>query len=194
MKEALFLDRDGVVNRMVKYEYGWDSPQRLQDVKLVKGIEKVISWANQNKIPVIEVSNQPGVAKGKMTQDVSDVIEERVHRLLGEKESQINKTYICPHHPDAVIPELKIICDCRKPKPGLLIKAAGELSIDLKKSLILGDKENDVLAGKSAGCKTIIFVHNEDEDDKVADAKKVRADYSISEMSEALPILTEVFK
>jgi histidinol-phosphate phosphatase family protein len=194
MKEALFLDRDGVVNRMVKYDYGWDSPQRLQDVKLVKGIEKVISWANQNKIPVIEVSNQPGVAKGKMTQDVSDVIEERVHRLLGEKESQINKTYICPHHPDAVIPELKIICDCRKPKPGLLIKAAGELSIDLKKSLILGDKENDVLAGKSAGCKTIIFVHNEDEDDKVADAKKVRADYSISEMSEALPILTEVFK
>jgi histidinol-phosphate phosphatase family protein len=194
MKEALFLDRDGVVNRMVKYDYGWDSPQKLQDVRLVKDIEKIISWANQNKIPVIEVSNQPGVAKGKMTQDVSDVIEERVHRLLGEKESQINKTYICPHHPDAVIPELKIICDCRKPKPGLLIKAAGELSIDLKKSLILGDKENDVLAGKSAGCKTIIFVHNEDEDDKVADAKKVRADYSISEMSEALPILTEVFK
>ena len=194
MKEALFLDRDGVVNRMVKYDYGWDSPQKLQDVRLVKDIEKIISWANQNKIPVIEVSNQPGVAKGKMDQKTSDAIEAKIHNLLKENGSIFNKTYICPHHPEAVISELRVICDCRKPKPGLLIKAAGELSIDLKKSLILGDKENDVLAGKSAGCKTIIFIHNEDEDDKVASAKKVRADYSISEMPEALPILTEVFK
>lgn len=194
MKKALFLDRDGVINRMVKYAHGWDSPQGPEDVELVDGIEKIIGWANEYNIPLIEVSNQPGVAKGKMDQKTSDAIEEKIHRLLKEKGSVIDKTYICPHHPEAVIPELRVICDCRKPKPGLLIKAAGELSIDLKKSLILGDKENDVLAGKSAGCKTIIFIHNKDEDDKVASAKKGRADYSISEMSEALPILTEIFK
>src|SRR3989344_302286 len=118
MIRALFLDRDGVISRMVKYGYGWDSPQKPEDVRLVKDIEKVISWANRNNILVVKVSNQPGVAKGKMDQKTADSIEGQIHKLLEEKNAFIDKSYICPHHPDAVIPELKKNCDCRKQQPG----------------------------------------------------------------------------
>ena len=194
MQKALFLDRDGVINRMVKYNYGWDSPQNPQDVALVNDIEKVISWANKKGIAVIEVSNQPGVAKGKMDQKTSDAIEKRVHRLLGDKGALIDKVYICPHHPEAVVPELKAVCDCRKPKPGLLIKAAKELKIDLGKSVFLGDKASDVQAGRGAGCKTIIFIHAEDAGDKVEEAKRAKADYRLFEIRKAIPIVEKMLK
>ena len=194
MQKALFLDRDGVINRMVLYEDGWDSPQNPQDVELVDDVEKVISWANKKGITLIEVSNQPGVAKGKMDQKTSDAIEKRVHRLLGDKGALIDKVYICPHHPEAVVPELKAVCDCRKPKPGLLIKAAKELKIDLGESVFLGDKANDVQAGRKAGCKTIIFTHAQDSNDKVEEAKKVKADYRLFEIKGAIPIVEKMFK
>jgi len=194
MQRALFLDRDGVINRMVLYEDGWDSPQNTQDVALVDDIEKVISWANKKGIGVIEVSNQPGVAKGKMDQKTADAIGKRVHRLLRDSGAFIDKVYICPHHPEAVVPELKAVCDCRKPKPGLLIKAAEELQIDLGKSVFLGDKASDVEAGRKAGCKTIIFIHAEDSDGKVEEAKKVKADYRLFEIRKAIPIVEKMLK
>lgn len=194
MKKAFFLDRDGVINRMVKYDYDWDSPQNPQDVRLVNGIEKVILWANKHKILVVEISNQPGVAKGKMSQEMSDVIEEKVHQLLKEKGVFVNKTYICSHHPQAVVPELKIVCDCRKPKPGLLLMASKELNLDLRKSVILGDKASDAEAGKNAGCKTVLFIHDEDVESKVEASKQAEADYKILGISEAVPILQKIFK
>lgn len=194
MQRALFLDRDGVINRMVLYEDGWDSPQNPQDVALVKDIEKVISWANKKGIVVIEVSNQPGVAKGKMDQKTSDAIEKRVHRLLRDRGAFVDKLYICPHHPEAVISHLKAVCSCRKPKPGLLIKAAKELKIDLGKSIFLGDGASDVEAGRNAGCKTIIFVHAQDSHDKLQEAKRAKADYSLIEIKEAIPIVEKMFK
>lgn len=194
MQRALFLDRDGVINRMVKYNNGWDSPQSPEDVNLVDGVEKVIAWANKKGIPVIEVSNQPGVAKGKMDQKTSDAINKRIYRLLGDRGAFIDKVYICPHHPEAVVPQLKAVCDCRKPKPGLLIKAAKELKIDLGKSVFLGDKAKDVEAGRSAGCKTIIFIHARDTGDKVNEAKRAKADYRLFEIKEAIPIVETMLK
>lgn len=191
MIKALFLDRDGVINHMVLYDHGWDSPQKPQDVTLVKGIEKIISWANKNKVPVVVVSNQPGVAKGKMTQEISDAIEARTYELLKERGAVINKAYICPHHPEAVVPELKMICDCRKPKPGLLIRAARELGIDLGKSVMLGDKASDVEAGKTAGCKTILYFHKEDTPGKVTQAYNSKPSVMVKSHADAL---TEVKK
>lgn len=179
-KKALFIDRDGVINRMVRYAYGWDSPQRIEDVKLVNGIEKIIGWANDQKIPVIEITNQPGVAKGKLEQDESEAIQRRVEVLLKRKRAQIDGVYICPHHPEGVVPELSVVCDCRKPKPGLLLKAAKDLGIDLEKSIFLGDNETDALAGKAAGCKTILYLHHENEPEKVARSRSTDvADYKV---------------
>ena len=165
---ALFIDRDGVINRMVKYGTGWDSPQRAEDVVLVPGIVEVIRWANNRSVPVIEISNQPGVAKGKLSQSESRAIQRKVEYLLGQKGVRLDKVYVCPHHPNGAVPKLTRECNCRKPKPGLLLKAAKEMDLDLEKSVFLGDKETDVLAGKAAGCITIIFVHDEDDPEKVA--------------------------
>jgi len=178
MKEALFTDRDGIMSRMVKYSYDWDSPQHPEDVVLVDGIEEVISWANKNGIPVIEISNQPGVAKGKMTQGTSDAIEARVHELLKEKGAYIDKTYICPHSTNAIVASLKVDCDCRKPKPGVF----------------LGDKDTDVTAGQRAGTKTLLYIHGEDEAEKLEALKDSKPDYKVDNMRDVLPILQEIFK
>src|SRR3989344_851619 len=166
MRRALFIDRDGVICRMVKYEYGWDSPQTPGDVRLVEGITGIINWANHNNILVVEISNQPSVARGKMSQKISDAIEKSVDQLLRGQGAKIDYVYVCPHHPKGVVAELTGECDCRKPKPGLLIRAARELGIDLGDSFFLGDKAGDVEAGEAAGCKTILYLHGDDLPEK----------------------------
>ena len=194
MKGALFIDRDGVINRMVNYQNGFDSPLTPNEVKLVTGVEKVIKFANGRRIPVIEISNQPQVAKGKTTKQMSKKVENKIHKLLKDKGARIDMSYICPHYPNAILLELRIICDCRKPKPGLLLKAAKENNIDLKKGVFLGDKAVDVLAGNSAGCKTVLFLHDHDEPLKVKETKRVNADYKVKSMNEALSIIKTLFK
>lgn len=191
---VLFIDRDGVINHMVSSKSeGFDSPQRSEDVRLVKGIADVIVWLNKQRIPVIEITNQPGVAKGKMDMKTLESIEARVHDLLKQSGVTIDYVYRCLHHPRGVVSELTVECDCRKPKPGLLIKAAAKLHIDLKRSIMLGDNASDVEAGKNAGCKTIIFIHEEDTPEKIEKAKKVEADFKITKISEIIPILENFF-
>lgn len=179
-KPALFLDRDGVINKMVKYGDSWDSPQKIEDVKLTTGIVEVIKWSNERSIPVIEISNQPGVAKGKVDQETASAIQQRVEKLLVKGGARLDGVYICPHHPNGVVPELTGECNCRKPKPGLLLRAAKEMGIDLKKSVFVGDKDTDALAGKAAGCMTILYLHDEDEPEKVARSETIDfVDYKI---------------
>jgi D,D-heptose 1,7-bisphosphate phosphatase len=193
-KEALFLDRDGVINHLVRYRYGWDSPQRPADVVLVGGITELVTWANQLRLPVIEISNQPSLAKGKMDRIESAAIETRIHFCLKGEGGRIDKSYICLHHPESVYAEFRVECDCRKPKPGLLFKAADELGIDLSKSVFLGDKRSDIKAGWAAGCTTILYLHVEDEGEKVWDAWSTPADYKITMLSNAIPILKSIFR
>lgn len=194
MTIALFLDRDGVINRMIKYEYGWDSPQTPQDVKLVKGIIDTIRWVNKRKILAVEISNQPSIAKGKMPPKTSGAIENKVHQLLKRSGVHIDKAYICQHHPQGVVSELTKNCHCRKPKPGLVLRAAKDLKIDLTKSLLLGDKASDVEAGKAAGCKTILFLHQKDVPEKVREAKKIQADFKVISLDKVLPILEDFWQ
>lgn len=194
MKSALFLDRDGVLNKMVHYATGWDSPQKPEDVRLVTGIEDVISWANARNIPVIEISNQPGVAKGKMTQKTADAIENRIHELLHEKNSKVDAVYICPHHPDAKIVSLRKNCECRKPKPGLLFKVSKDLNIYLSNTLFIGDKATDVEAGTAAGTKTILYMHSEDDTEKLQALKSCEPSYKIESINDAISILAKHFK
>lgn len=194
MNKALFLDRDGVINHMVHYKYGWDSPQKTADIKLVGGILEIIIWANRNKILVVEVSNQPGVAKGKMTQRTSDDIESMIHKLLKTRGANIDKIYICPHHPNAVISKYKKACDCRKPKPGLLLRASKELNINLSKSIFVGDKASDAIAGKAACVKTIIYFHKEDADEKIIEAKRIKAYFKAKKIEDVFRKIKSYFK
>lgn len=192
--KVLFLDRDGVINRMVHYPHGWDSPQKASDVSLVPDIETIVLWANKRQIPVVLITNQPGVAKGKMTQKTADHIHQSIFEKLLSAGATIDKEYICPHHPNAVVTSLQSVCRCRKPSPGLLEMAAEEMNIDFSHSLFLGDKATDIIAGKSVGLKTILYIHSDDEPEKVAEAFLSEADHRVDRLIDVLPILEEMFR
>jgi len=193
---AFFIDRDGVIIKIVRYpskKEPFDSAQNPKDVKLVPNIDKVILWLNQQHIPVIEISNQPGVAKGKMSQKTSDAIETKTHYLLKKSKCKINYVYICPHHPQGIVPKLTKICSCRKPKPGLLIKASKDLNINLNKSIFLGDSTSDIEAGKKAGCSTFLYFHHHNLPEKVKLAQNSNPDFQSINHLQTLSILKKYF-
>ena len=155
-QKAIFLDRDGTINRFVPF---LNDPK---DMELLPGVaEKIRHW-NQEGWIVVVVTNQPVIARGEVTVQQLDDIHAKMEMLLGEQGAYIDALYYCPHHPNkgfaGEIPSLKFDCDCRKPKPGLLLKAAEDLNIDLSQSVMIGDSENDILAGINAGCMTTILI------------------------------------
>jgi len=145
MKKALFLDRDGVICKALgRYLVGWE------EFELAEGIQDLICHAHEKGYVVAVVTNQPQIAKGFLTQEGLHDIHAKMREILGSK---IHAIYYCPHRDEDA-------CACRKPKPGMLLQAAQDLDIDLTKSLMVGDSNVDVNAGKTAGCKTV-FVKNE---------------------------------
>ena len=152
-QKAIFLDRDGTINKLVGFLTDID------DFKLNKGVADAIKKINQSDYLCIVVTNQPVIARGEVTFDQLKMIHNKMETLLGNDGAYIDGLYFCPHHPDSgfegEVKELKIICDCRKPKPGMLLKAAKDFNIDLSESYMIGDRDNDVAAGSAAGCKCI---------------------------------------
>ncbi len=193
MGKAVFIDRDGVINQMVSYNGKFDSPKSASDVKLVDGVTEVISWLNKKNIPVVEITNQPGVALGKFDLQTLEDIEKKVHYLLSKKGVKIDKVYRCLHHPESVVEDLKIICNCRKPKVGMLIQASKDLEIQLTESILLGDNATDIEAGKQVGSKTILFFHPNDIPEKVNIKKNSQPDFIVHSHLEVLQVLKEKF-
>ena len=135
--------------------------RNIEEFELIDGVTEAIKLINASGYLCIVVTNQPVIARGEVTVSELDEIHNKMETLLGQKGAYIDALYYCPHHPhkgyEGEIPELKIECECRKPKPGLLLKAAADFNIDLQSSWMIGDGENDVLAGENAGCKTILL-------------------------------------
>ena len=144
MKKAVFLDRDGVINRKAaegKYITRW------KDVQFLPRVPEAVTLLNRAGFSVIVVSNQRCVAKGLITLNELDVLNQRISRALAATGAIIDDVYCCPH-------EMSPACDCRKPAPGMLLKAAREHHVNLAMSWMIGDSTSDVTAGKRAGCKT----------------------------------------
>lgn len=193
-KRALFIDRDGIINHMFLQENGiFDSPQNINQIVLVDGIIEVILMMNKLNIPVIEVSNQPGVALEKMDWELLENIEGKIHSLLNKYGAHIDKVYRCFHHPKSNLAEFKINCDCRKPEAGLLLQAAYQYKLDLSCCVILGDNASDMEAGKKVGCTTILFLHNNDLTKKLKINKTYPAQFKVSSHVEVIPILQQIF-
>ncbi|NYT45263.1 HAD family hydrolase [Alcaligenaceae bacterium] len=151
MTAAIFLDKDGTVLADVPYNV---SPRRMQ---FAPGARAGLARLGTLGLPIIVVSNQPGVALGKFS--IGDLVPMRRHLeqmflLAGAK---LDGFYYCPHHPQGVHPAYTIICDCRKPAPGLLTIAAQRRGIDLTSSWFVGDILDDVEAGRRAGCRTLLI-------------------------------------
>ena len=155
-QKAIFLDRDGTINKYVGFL------RNVEDFELIEGVSEAIKKINQSGYLVIVVTNQPVIARGEVTWDELHEIHKKMETLLGKDGAYIDGIYICPHHPDKGFegerPEYKIDCDCRKPKPGLLLQAAKDFNIDLSQSVMIGDSERDVEAGRNAGCKQSLKV------------------------------------
>ncbi len=156
MNRAVFLDRDGVINEVVLGAEGPDSPRTVEEFKLIAGAAKAIRTLNQLGLQVVIVSNQPGVAKGKFPAANLAAMTNLMEGALKDESAALQGVYYCMHHPDAVIDAYREVCDCRKPKPGLLMQAAKEMAIQLEGSYMVGDQPRDMVAGRLAGCTTLL--------------------------------------
>ncbi|MDB5313708.1 MAG: gmhB 3 [Gemmataceae bacterium] len=149
-RPAIFLDRDGVVVEDTHY---LGSPEQVQ---LVPGSADAIASLNQAGWPVVVVTNQSGVARGLFTAGAVDAVHAHLSELLAGYGARIEAFYFCPHYPTADVEAYRSDCACRKPKPGMLLRAAADLGLDLGRSWMVGDRASDLEAGAAAGTRTIL--------------------------------------
>ena len=165
-QKAIFLDRDGTINKYKGFL------RNIDQFELIPNITDAIKKINSSGYLCIVITNQPVIARGEVTWDELEEIHNKMETELGFEGVYLDGIYFCPHHPhkgyEGEVVGLKIDCDCRKPKPGMLIKAAEDFNIDLSQSWMIGDGENDVKAGMAAGCKTVL-VNGEGSDHKEGD-------------------------
>ena len=158
-QKAVFLDRDGTINKYVGFL------RNIDEFELIPGVAEAIRKINNSGYLAIVVTNQPVIARGEVTVPELQLIHNKMETLLGAEGAYLDAIYYCPHHPhkgyEGEVPELKIDCDCRKPKPGMLLRAAKDFNIDLTSSWMIGDGENDIKAGIASGCKTALIGEGE---------------------------------
>jgi len=162
--KAVFLDRDGTIARDVNY------CRRVEDFEILPSVPQAIRLLNQRGFKVVVVTNQSGIARGYFTETTLLQIHQYMEEELAKHGARVDAIYYCPHHPDDE-------CQCRKPKPGLLVKAAQDLGIDLGSSFVIGDAGRDIEAGKAVGCQTVLltdgantFGENTESPDHIADS------------------------
>lgn len=150
-QKAVFLDRDGTIN---KYK-GFISS--AEEIELIEDVARAIKRLNESQYLVIVITNQPVIARGECTCEQLDMIHAKMETLLGMEGAYIDDLFYCPHHPDkgfeGEILELKFKCECRKPKSGLFYEAAKKYNIDISRSYMIGDDLRDIQAGEVAGCR-----------------------------------------
>lgn len=167
LRPAVFLDRDGVINRCFVRGSTPYPPQTLNELELLPGVVEAANELHRLGLPLIVVTNQPDVARGTQKVEVVEAINAAIREQL-----PLTAIYTCLHdNADA--------CDCRKPKPGMLLRAAKEHGIDLSRSFMVGDRAGDVLAGKAAGCKTFLINRSYSQRERCA------PDWEIADLSEA---------
>ncbi|MDP7288001.1 MAG: HAD family hydrolase, partial [Phycisphaerae bacterium] len=149
MSKAVFIDRDNTII---------DDPGYISDpaaVKLLPGVELAIKSLAQTGFKNIVCTNQSGIARGMLTEEGLDSIHAELRRQLGDKGAHLDAIYYCPFHPQGTVEKYACESDLRKPKPGMLLKAAADLDLDLSECWMVGDSARDIEAGQRAGCRTI---------------------------------------
>ncbi|MBV9689813.1 MAG: HAD family hydrolase [Ktedonobacteraceae bacterium] len=147
---AVFLDRDGTLVHPRHY------PSRPEELRLYDGVGPYLRDIQQAGFRLVVITNQAGIARGYFTEADLQRMHEHLAAQLAQLAVWLDAIYYCPHHPSGVIPDLTMRCDCRKPQPGMLLRAAAELDLDLASSWFIGDILDDIEAGNRAGCHTIL--------------------------------------
>jgi D,D-heptose 1,7-bisphosphate phosphatase len=168
-KPAVFLDRDGTINKDVPY---CSSPEEFE---LLLGVGEAIARLNKAGLVVVVITNQSGVARSYFTEGALQLIHQKMQEDLTRYQARVDAIYYCPHHPDEG-------CSCRKPEPDLIFQAAEDLNLDLKNSFFIGDSINDVEAGRRARCATVFI----DQNQNGRTATNCRANYICRDLVEAV--------
>jgi D-glycero-D-manno-heptose 1,7-bisphosphate phosphatase len=147
MKKALFLDRDGVINKEKNYLY------KIEDFEFIDGVFETCKYFQDKDYLIIVITNQAGIARGKYSEADFNKLTKWMIQEFSKKNIKISKVYHCPHHPDFTGE-----CECRKPKPKMILDAKKEFDIDLENSILVGDKNSDIEAGLNAGIKEIYLI------------------------------------
>ena len=149
---AVFLDRDGTLNEEV------DFLRTPQELRMIPGAAAAIRTLNTRDIITCVISNQSGIARGFYSEADVDLVHAAMTREILREGAHIDRYYFCPHHPTEGLPPYNIVCDCRKPSPGMLEQGEREFGIDLGRSFVVGDRIVDVQAGKAVGASTILVL------------------------------------
>jgi D-glycero-D-manno-heptose 1,7-bisphosphate phosphatase len=192
MKKAVFLDRDGVLNRYYyDAELGvFTTPLSEKNFELLPGTAEAVAKINRLGFLTVVASNQPGIAKGHFDLATLEKMDSKLKRKLQRKRAKIDAVYYCLHHPQEGMGKYKQNCSCRKPKPGLLLQAAKELGLSLKKSYMIGDSITDVEAGQKAGCKTILVHKYKCDLCQFLAEKNIKPDFIVENLLEAVKIIS----
>ena len=172
MHRAVFLDRDGVINRALVRDGRPYAPTTLEDFVILEGAPQAVKRLKAAGFLVVVATNQPDLATGQQSRELLD----QMHAIMRQA-MDLDAIYVCPH-------DDKANCTCRKPKPGMLLTAAERFDIDLQKSWMVGDRWRDVEAGRAAGCRTI-FV------DRGYRETQPEADHRIRELPDAIPLIVQ---
>ena len=171
MNKAVFIDRDGVINQdLGRYV------TKPEDFFFIDGVVEALKKLHKSEYKVIVITNQGGIGKGIYSENDVIEIHKKMHELLGKEGVKIDGVYYCPHHPD-------LVCDCRKPRIGMVKQAIEDFKINPKKSFFIGDKTSDVKAGKDAGCRTFLVKTGYAGHDRLCD---VSPDFVVSDLLEAV--------
>lgn len=167
-KKALFLDRDGVINKEINYLH------KIEDFEFIDGIFELCRFYQEKGYLIIVVTNQSGIARGYYTEEQFDILTTWMIEEFANNQVQLDKVYYCPHHPD-----INGTCECRKPNVGMFIEAKDEFEIDLENSIMIGDSERDIEAAMKAGVKNTYFF---DEYNEITDSKATKIVHRLDEI------------
>ncbi len=154
MNKAVFLDRDGVINREKNYLF------RIEEFEFLPGVFESCKLLEKIGFLLVIITNQSGIGRGYYSEKEFHVLNSWMLNKFKDNDTEIKRVYFCPHHPLEAFGGYKIPCKCRKPNPGMVLRASHELNINLEKSIVIGDKETDIEAGKGAGVGLNILVRS----------------------------------
>ncbi len=158
LRRAVFLDRDGVLVDDQGFLV------RREQIRLLEGVPAALRELRTAGMFLAMVSNQAVVARGLITEsEMSELNRLILDRIAGAGGPRLDAVYYCPHHPEATLPEYRVACQCRKPRPGMMIQAAAEHGLDLQASFLVGDRMSDIAAGAAAGCRTVLVTCGQHE-------------------------------
>lgn len=174
MNKYIFLDRDGVLNVDKRYVH------KIEDLEILPGVIEGLKGLSDLGYKFIVVTNQAGIARGYYGEEHARLFNEELARRLEEHGIEIEKFYLCPHHP-----EFTGDCECRKPKPTLALQAASEFGFEIKDSIFIGDKDSDIEFGKNCGGRTILVTNGQYQNEMVAD-------FQVNNLEEVCGILKNI--